>query len=343
MAATPVADVLFPYTKKMTGIRRYSEKLIDALARTGTQVKVHRIRKIEFSISGKPAGGLLSQRFFSWFARTRTGVVHSLSPDVVTGRTNIATIHDLIPFHNRDVFMRTRRERMGYRIMFGRLHELTLIVQTESVKSQLCQFGINPSKIEVCGASIQTFFRPSGRESPYPSDGRKHLVTVGDFNPRKRFDVLYNAVNSLEGVDLYHIGPVNNWTKRYLELRDIAQSKDRVHMLGGLPDNLLVDYLTHADLFAYATEDEGTGYTPAEAMACGTAVVVNQIPSFSELYGDDVFYSELSHEGFASAIGKALSAPADRERLISAARRFSPDEEARKVAGVYRKVAGSGD
>lgn len=338
MASTPVADLLFPYTRKMSGIRRYSEKLIDALARIGTPVKVHRIRKIEVSIGGKPAGGLISQRFFSLFARTRTGVLHSLSPDVVTGRTTVATIHDLIPFHNREVFMRTRRERLGYRIMFGRIDELTLIVQTESVKSQLVDYGIDPSKIEVCGASIQTLFKPSDRVSPFPADGRKHLITVGDYNPRKRFDVLYNAVNSLEDIDLYHIGPINNWTTRYMELRDLAQAKSRIHMLGGLSDEMLVDYLTHADLFVYASEAEGTGYTPAESMACGTLAVVNDIPSFRELYGHDVLYSDLTAEAFASAIENALRHPADKGKLLKAARKFSPDEEARKVAEVYNRV-----
>lgn len=339
MAATPVADILYPYTRKMSGIRRYSEKLIEGLARIGTPVKVHKIRKMEVSLGGKPAGGLISQRFFSLFARTKTGVVHSLSPDVVTGRTNIATIHDIIPFHNREVFMRTRRERLGYKIMYGRLEELTVIVHSRYVKTQLAEIGIDPSKIEVAGASIDTFFRPSERASPYPADGRRHVVTVGDYNPRKRFEILYGAVNSLDGVDLYHVGPVNNWTRRYTELREIARSKDRIHMLGALSDQLLVDYLTHADLFAYASDEEGAGYTPAESLACGTAAVINPIPVFRELYGDDVFYSELSTEAFASAIDGALSRPVDKEKLISAAGKFSPDEEARKVAGVYRKAA----
>ncbi len=326
----------------MTGIRRYSEKLISALERTGTPVRVHRIRKIEFSVGGKPAGGLLSQKLFSLLVRTSCPVIHSLSPDVITGRTNVATIHDLIPFHHRETFMRTRRERAGYQLMFGRLEELVLIVQTEFTKNQLVDYGVDKDRIEVCGVGIQDIFRPSVRPSPYPDNGMKHLITVGDFNPRKRFDIIYEAVNAIEGVDLYHIGPVNNWVRRHAELKNIADRSGRIHLMGALPDDRLVDYLSHADLLVHATLEEGAGFTPAEAMACGTKSLVNPIPVYSELYGDNVFYCDLSAEDFSKGIEAALEKEVDRSHLIEAARKFSPDEEARKVASVYSRVAGAG-
>lgn len=339
MAVEPVADLIYPFTRRMTGIRRYSEKIIAALERTGTHVNPHRIRKVEFSLRGKPVGGVVSQKFFSIFTRTGCPVVHSLSPDVIMKQTNIATIHDLIPFTQRDMFMKTRRERAGYRLMFGRLGELTLIVQTQVTKSQLRQLGIDESRVEVCGASIQDNFRPSSNPSPYPDDGKKHILTVGDFNPRKRFDVIYRAVNELEGVELYHIGPVNNWVNRYRELRSIADESGKVHMLGTVQDSTLIDYFTHSDLFVYATADEGAGYPPAEALACGTKVLLNPIDVFRELYGDDVFYALPEPDAFAAGIEDALSREVDRNRLLKAASRFSADEEARKVARVYEKVA----
>ncbi len=339
MPGEPLADLIYPYTRRMTGIRRYSEKLLAAFIRTGTPVRAHRVRKIEFSLGGKPAGGLLSQKFFSSIIGTSCPVVHSLSPDVITRHTNVATIHDIIPLQHRELFMNSRREKAGYSIMFGRLEKLTIIVHTAHIKEQLVKQGIDHSRIEVCGSSVGDFFRPSGRPSPYSADGRKHLVTVGDYNPRKRYDVLYRAVNMLEGVDLYHIGPVNSWAKREAELKAIAAEGDGIHMLGSLPDDTLVDYLSHADLFVYASEEEGAGYTPAEALACGTPALVNRIPVFTDQFGSDVSYCSLEPDSFAGAIMEALGKEVDREALLRAAARFSPDEEARRVAAVYRKVA----
>lgn len=341
MTDRAVADIVYTYTGKMTGIRRYSEKLITALERTGTHVRPHRIRKIETSIGGKPAGGLISQKFFSLFIRTTSPVIHSLSPDVIMKKTNVATIHDLIPFYHKETFMKTRRERLGYSIMFSRLNELTIIVHTNFIKTQLIEQGIDGNMIEVAGASIQDFFRPSARPSPYPSDGRRHLVTVGDFNPRKRFDVIYRAVNQLDGVDLYHIGPVNSWVQRYRELREIAQRGGKIHLLGALSDSQLVDYISHADLFVYATVEEGAGYPPAEALACGTKVLVNKIPVFLEQFGDDVFYCDLEVDSFTGGIADSLNKEVDRGKLLRAASRFSADAEAARVAAVYAKVGAS--
>lgn len=323
----------------MTGIRRYSEILVSALERTGTPVRVHRVRKFELSIGGKPAGGLISQKFLSMFIRTRCRVVHSLSPDVITKKTNIATIHDLIPFYHRETFMKTRRERIGYRLMFDRLDELVLIVYTEYTKSQLAELGIDKSKVEVCGFGIQDYFKPSGGLSPYPQNGLKHVVTVGDYNPRKRYDILYNAVNSLEGVELYHIGPVNNWIRRYNELKVLAEKGGKVHQIGPREGQALVDYISHADLLVHATEDEGAGFTPAEAMACGTKALVNPIPVYKELYGESVSYCQLSVDGFAKGIELSLAGDRDRSALLEYSKRFSADEEARRVAAVYSKVA----
>lgn len=323
----------------MTGMRRYSERLISGLQKIGVPVRTHRVRKLEFNIGGKPAGGLLSQRLFASFISTSAPVVHSLSPDVITGKTNVATIHDLIPFYHTDTYMKTRRERAGYSIMFGKIDELYLIVQTEHTRAQLKSLGIDETMVEVCGIGVQELFKPSTRPSPYPEDGKKHLVAVGDFNPRKRFDILYNAVSAMKGVELYHVGPVNNWVQRYTELKRIADARGSVHMLGPLPDDRLVDYLTYADLLVHATEDEGAGYTPAEAMACGTRALVNPIPVFRELYGNDVRYCDLTIEGFAEGIKRALEMRTDRVRMMASASKFSAEEEARRVAAVYRRVA----
>jgi glycosyltransferase involved in cell wall biosynthesis len=335
----PIADIIYPYTPRMTGIRRYSERLIKSLRDIGAPVRFHRVRKIEYTLSGKPAGGLISQRFSSMFVRKSAPVVHALAPDLAGSRVNLVTVHDLIPFKLKDIFIKTRRERLGYRLMFSRIWDADIIVQTETTKKELLALGISDAKVHVCGLSVDDMFRPDSTPSPYSDNEKRHLLTVGDFNPRKRFDIIYRAVANLKDAELYHIGPTNRWEKRREELASIAQKAGNIHMLGELPDNELLRYMQHADLFVFLSEDEGAGYPVAEAISCGVNAVVNDLSVFRELYGDMVFYTGLNEEELASAIKHALENPKDKEALLRYAGRFSRLEEARRVLSVYQEIA----
>lgn len=336
----PIADVIYPYTKNMTGIRRYSEKLIQGFRLIGAPVRVHRIRKIEYSFRGKPAGGVLSQRFQSLFVMVRAPVVHTLAPDLATKRTNLVTVHDTIPFKLRDVFVRNARERLGYRIMFSRLWDVDIIVQTEYTKRELITLGVKEDRIHVCGVSVDSIFRPSDSPSPYPENGLRHIVTVGDFNPRKRFDLIYRAVAGMKGVEIYHAGAANRWLQRKEELEVIAKRAGNIHMLGDVPDSELVRYLQHADLLVFISEDEGVGYPVAEAMSCGTPVLVNELEVFRELYGSTAHYCGMGVDEIRSGIEETLSAGKNAQMLVSFAARFSPEQEARRVLSVYENIAG---
>jgi glycosyltransferase involved in cell wall biosynthesis len=322
----------------VSGTSRYAEKLISHLKVEGVTVTAYPVRKIEYSFRGKPVGGFMSQRFFSALVSVKSPVVHAISPTVMNGNTNLVTVHDLIPFHNPELYMTNVLRKYGYMRMLSRLRDMEIVVQTGFIKQQLLEQGIPEDRIHVTGVSVDEKFRPSSLESPYPKNGLKHLVTVGDFNPRKRFDIIYDAVSMSKDLELYHIGPVNGWVSRYNELKSKALSSGRIKILGQLDDQEMIRYLTFADLFVYASRDEGVGFTPLEAMSCGTNVVVNDLPVFRELMGNHAFYAELESGSLSNAISYALEHRKRAEELIQFSARFSPVEEARSIMTVYEKL-----
>jgi len=82
---------------------------------------------------------------------------------------------------------------------------------------------------------------------------------------------------------------------------------------GFVPDEALPAFYGHADLLAFPSLDEGAGIPPLEAMACGTNVVVSDIPAHREACGDLAFYAPGEASGLAAAVSRALEnrRPAD--------------------------------
>jgi glycosyltransferase involved in cell wall biosynthesis len=61
--------------------------------------------------------------------------------------------------------------------------------------------------------------------------------------------------------------------------------RDRVRLLGRVPHARIEQLMRAADLFVLGSHHEGSGYALIEALACGLAPVVTDIPSFRALTG----------------------------------------------------------
>ena len=98
------------------------------------------------------------------------------------------------------------------------------------------ELKIEEEKIAVVYESIDNSkFYPNGN-NPYLHDGRIHLVTVRDFNPRKRFDLLFKIVSKNRDTTLHHIGPENSRKERVEMFRETASKALNVRLLGAVDD-----------------------------------------------------------------------------------------------------------
>jgi glycosyltransferase involved in cell wall biosynthesis len=95
------------------------------------------------------------------------------------------------------------------------------------------------------------------------------------------------------------------------------QLKGRVHLLGKVAHARVETLMRAADLFVAGSHAESCGYAVLEALACGVAPVVTDIPSFRALIGDGRI-GKLWPCGDAARLAEAL--------VDAAAKRPSPEQ-----------------
>jgi len=87
----------------------------------------------------------------------------------------------------------------------------------------------------------------------------------------------------------------------------------RVHLLGRVDHGTIQTLFRAADIFVSASRFEGSGYALIEAIACGAAPVVSDIPSFRVLTGEGAV-GALAPVGDAAAFARALLEVSARPR-----------------------------
>jgi glycosyltransferase involved in cell wall biosynthesis len=127
-----------------------------------------------------------------------------------------------------------------------------------------------------------------------------------------------------------------------------AGLRRRLHLVGSLEGQDLVDAYHAMDVFVFASHSETQGMVLTEAMAAGRPVVALDAPGVREVvengYNGRLLDSD-SPEEFAAAIGEIASASSQqRERLgraaVETAREFSMDRCARDLMAVYERLVG---
>jgi glycosyltransferase involved in cell wall biosynthesis len=244
-----------------------------------TDVKLVTIPKIELKFRGKKYGGWKSQDILS-FMVGNAHVVHSMSDSELTKYSTVVTIHDIYPL-TLDIFKDISQEERERRI--GKLktiykNNVKVVVQTNEIAKDIRNF-IPDADITVIPSKI---FTGTPTLNPYPSDGKLHLVTMGEINlnhpNRKQIYELYDWVKDLDNVELYHIGFIEN--PKYINYAK------NIHQLGYVSPEDKWNYLAYADKFVFKTLGEGQGYPVMEAMRLGTQVLINDLPEHRELLGD---------------------------------------------------------
>ena len=103
-----------------------------------------------------------------------------------------------------------------------------------------------------------------------------YLLWVGGLEqpePRKRVRALAAAPRTLP---LVLAGPASRG----------ARELDDVIVTGHVPDGELAALYSGARALVFASDDEGFGLPPVEALACGTPVAASDVPVLREVLGD---------------------------------------------------------
>lgn len=153
----------------------------------------------------------------------------------------------------------------------------------------------------------------------------RFVLCVGSIEPRKNLTRLIEAWDRLppklrNGCKLLLLGG-SGWENTDI-MRAIHDSAD-VHWVGYVPYGELPYYYNAAELFVYPSLYEGFGLPPLEAMACGTPVLVSDIPVHREVCSDVAAYvSPWDSAQMAEVLEALLDARRRTEGLRDRASRF---------------------
>ncbi len=337
------AGIIYSQEALKIGQFRYASQLLDQLReRLGDELKEHPFVKKEYEFIGRPFGGYISLWIQKIFSRFEDEIVHALDPVCAPSAANVVTIHDLIPFKFPSIYLRSIHDHIGHR--FNRYIAKKIpfyLVQTDHVKEDLIElWDIDEDNIYKTPPGLShEIFHPSDRIPECMDVDKNILLFVGDDNPRKNLPLILRSMKFLDDARLIWVGG-SKWGKIQKRCDRIIEKSDLdVVRPGFIPDEELKDYYSSADLFVYPSKDEGTGYTPIEAMACGTTSVVSDIDVFHEVLGENVYYSAMEPERLADMIEEGLANPIPANKLTDYASRFRWEKTADATIEAYQKIA----
>lgn len=157
-----------------------------------------------------------------------------------------------------------------------------IYVHSEYVRQSFLDAGISSAKL------VRTVLRPDPRFIPpqrRPEDGRFRIVYVGRVEMTKGIALLLDAFDRLP-IQNAELRIVGGWSTRSVQqrLHDRMEQDPRITVLPGDP----LPVLQKADVFVHPSYEDGFGYAPMEALACGVPVIVTEDTGMKEYVQEGV-------------------------------------------------------
>jgi glycosyltransferase involved in cell wall biosynthesis len=287
-------------------------------------------------------------------------VVHSPSfilPLLDRRRRHVLSVHDMTSFSLPETHIPLRRSTAYRRAVVASIRRANrVLVPSRSVADELGRFvpGLPPARVKVIPYGVGPEFTPEAA-SAAPALRRRlglsdrYLLYVGTIEPRKGLDMLLDAYARLvatgTGAELVLGGRLGWDYDRLLARIEAWPPPGRVRRLGYVAAADLPALYAGAAAVVYPSREEGFGFPPLEAMACGVPVAATDTSSLREnLRGA----AELVPSGDATALAAALHRLLSDEQLwadrrtagLERAARFRWEATAEATLRCYREVAG---
>lgn len=176
--------------------------------------------------------------------------------------------------------------------------------------------------------------------------GNPYWLFVGRRGSYKNFTRALQAYAALASSMTSHLvicGPDEPWASEHQALLDKHDLKSRVHLLGAVSDQRLVELYAASQLMVYPSLSEGFGIPLLEAMACGTPLACSDIPVFREVAGSAAeYFNPLCSDDMAAALRRAAEPRRSAELIQQGAARItrwpSWNDVARDTLSVYQQL-----
>ena len=199
-----------------------------------------------------------------------------------------------------------------YVTLYGKLkllaalrHCNNVVTVSEYTKKRIIErFGVNENRIRVSkNATDERFCKTEISEenckrlrNKYCLPDKPFILCLATLEPRKNLPLLVNAYIELREKNKIQSHLVlagrKGWKIDDMLAKVNDKYKEDITVTGFVDDSDLPFIYSMADLFVFPSVYEGFGIPPLEALACGTQVLVSDIPVFKEEYGEAANYFE---------------------------------------------------
>ena len=314
-----------------------------------------------FCLRPRPARLLFQQAGLPVAAKALgVDVVHSPSfvmPFYRGTQRHLLNVYDMTFFSLPDCHTALHRSAMFQRIVSSSICRADMVsVPSRATQNEILRLmpEVSPDRIRVVAAGVNDEFTPATTDKVLTETKRlgvpwPYILFVGTIEPRKNVRRLLESYRKLiaggaHGEHLVLAGRLGWDYDDVLAQLDAPDLRGRVHLLGYVPQRDLPWLYRGARLFVFPSLQEGFGFPPLEAMACGVPTIASRSTSLTEnLEGAAELVPPENVNALATAMRRLLSdeslrAQCTRDGLMRAAT-FRWEETARQTLRCYQDLA----
>lgn len=301
---------------------------------------------------------------YIWHEKKLPGLFETIKPDIFLSPDGVislrcrvpqvSVLHDISFYHRpQDLPFLTSLYWRYFTRKFAN-HAARIVTVSEFCRQDISSYlNIDPGKIDIAWNGVSEYFFPAGDEEKdnyrtVLSSGIPYFLFVGNFSPRKNIPAIITA---------WHLFKQKTRLPHRLVLAGgrlfLNRKTDRlIRSSPWRSDIILPGLIAHQDLrMLYCAAEalvftpwfEGFGIPAAEAMRCGTPVILSPVTSLPEIGGDAALYANPADpEEICNAMIRITSEPGLRESLSVAgqtrSQKFTWDNTADCVRNAIEKV-----
>ncbi len=281
------------------------------------------------------------------------------SPDFLLPPTHawrkVVTVHDLSYVRVPECFPTPLLNYLNRAVPSSVAHADLILADAASTQRDLIDvYRVPREKIKVLYSGVDARFSPDVSEDAKVhvralTNDKPYLLAVGTLQPRKNYVRLIEAFAHIANSQFAHrnlqlvIAGGRGWMfDEVFGAVERFKVRSRVLFPSFVPDEDLPALYALASLLVFPSLYEGFGLPIAEAMACGTPVIMSNASSLPEVAGDAALYfNPRDADAMAAAMHRALTEDALRADLrvkgFAQVKKFSWE----KAAGeLYRSLVG---
>lgn len=203
-----------------------------------------------------------------------------------------------------------------------------------------------PAPVVVPHGIDSKFFSARALRRPFPTDGIIRCLYVSNAAPYKHQWHVVAAISQLRNVTSRDLqlrlvgGGAGAAMKRLLDtVKEYDPNGQFVQLERFIPNDLIIDELTNADVFIYASSCENLPITILEAMAAGVPIASSSRGPMPEILGDAAVFFDPENPGtIADAVMEIISDSNVRQRIASKGQQIASNFTWQRCAGLTWQV-----